>query len=196
MRSMNAHRQACKGSLHFRRSEVTTKFLALTVRCTCSLGKGCTLWSFGIFRWQSTSEVKISPVRSVPIPDVLYALGVCLTPNTMAHSDQLFTSMHHLSRNLLKDIIRLVIDPYLKREKDRLIREASFKIREAGISPILCMDVGHSSARNSQAATLAAASGNVLLFTLTDTKTNAWLKETALVERALMLRRLTFVWSK
>jgi hypothetical protein len=47
------------------------------------------------------------------------------------------------------------------------------------------MDVGHSSARNSQAATLAAASGNVLLFTMTDTKTNAWLKETALVERAL-----------
>ena len=47
------------------------------------------------------------------------------------------------------------------------------------------MDVGHSSARNSQAATLASASGNVLLFTLTDTKTNAWLKETALVERAL-----------
>jgi hypothetical protein len=47
------------------------------------------------------------------------------------------------------------------------------------------MDVGHSSARNSQGATLAAASGNVLLFTLTDTHTNAWLKETALVERAL-----------
>lgn len=47
------------------------------------------------------------------------------------------------------------------------------------------MDVGHSSARNSQAATLAAASGNVLLFTLTDTTTNAWLKETVLVERAL-----------
>ena len=187
MRSMNAHGQACKGSLHFRRSEVTTKRLALTVRCTCSLGKGCTLWSFGIYRWQSTSEVKISPVRSVPIPDVLYALGVCLTPNTMAHSDQLFTSMMLTppSRNLLKDIIRLVIDPYLTREKDRLIREACFKIREAGISPILCMDVGHSSARNSQAATLAAASGNVLLFTLTDTKTNAWLKETSLVERAL-----------
>ena len=47
------------------------------------------------------------------------------------------------------------------------------------------MDVGHSSARNSQAATLATASGNVLLFTLTDTKKSAWLKETALVERAL-----------
>lgn len=44
---------------------------------------------------------------------------------------------------------------------------------------------GHSSARNSQAATLAAASGNVLLFTLTDITTNAWLKETVLVERAL-----------
>ena len=47
------------------------------------------------------------------------------------------------------------------------------------------MDVGHSSATNSLAATLTAAGGNVLLFTLTDTKTNAWLKETGLVERAL-----------
>lgn len=47
------------------------------------------------------------------------------------------------------------------------------------------MDVGHSSARNSQAATLAAASGNLLLFTLTDTHTHAWLKESSLVTRAL-----------
>lgn len=71
------------------------------------------------------------------------------------------------------------------REKNQIIGESCQKIRDSGASPILCMDVGHSSARNSQAATLAAASGNVLLFTMTDTKTNAWLKETALVEKAL-----------
>lgn len=187
MRLMNSHGRLCEGSIHFRRSEVTTKRLALTVRCTCSSGKDCKSWAAGVFRWQSTSDVEISPSRSVPIPDVLYALAVCMTPNTMAHADQLFTSMMLTppSRNLLKDIIKLVIDPYLINEKDRLIKESCGNIRDAGLSPILCMDVGHSSARNSQAATLAAASGNVLLFTLTDTTTNAWLKETVLVERAL-----------
>ena len=110
-----------------------------------------------------------------------------MTPNTMAHSDRLFTSMMLTppSRNLLKEIIRVVIDPYLIGEKTRLITEACSNIRHSDSSPILCMDVGHSSARNSQAATLAAACGNVLLFTFTDTVTNAWLKETALVEKAL-----------
>ena len=187
MRSMNLHGQSCGGSLHFRRSEVTTRRFALTVRCTCSLGKDCKFWSLGVYRWQSTSDIKISSTRSVPVPDVLYALGVSMTPNTMAHSDQLLTSMMLTppSRNLLKDIMKLVVDPYLLIEKDRLVQEACGTIRDSGVSPVLCMDVGHSSARNSQAATLAAASGNILLFTLTDTKTNAWLKETALVERAL-----------
>ena len=110
-----------------------------------------------------------------------------MTPNTMAHSDRLFTSMMLTppSRNLLKEIIRVVIDPYLIGEKTRLITEACSNIRHSDSSPILCMDVGYSSARNSQAATLAAACGNVLLFTFTDTVTNAWLKETALLERAL-----------
>ena len=187
MRSMNSHGQTCPGSLHFRRSEIITRRLALKVRCTCSLVKECKAWDSGVFRWQSTSDIKISPTRSVPIPDLLYALGVCMTPNTMAHADQLFTAMMLTppSRSLLKDIVKLVVDPYLINEKNCLIQGACRGIRESGASPILCMDVGHSSARNSQAATLAAASGNVLLFTLTDTKTNAWLKETALAERAL-----------
>ena len=187
MRSTNSHGQACKGSLIFRRCEVTTRRLTLTVRCMCSLGKSCQFWPSGVFKWQSTSDMKISTTRTVPVTDVLYALGVCMTPNTMAHSDQLFTSMMLTppSRNLLKEIIRLVVDPYLIGEKARLIKEACRSIRDADSSPILCMDVGHSSARKSQAATLAAACGNVLLFTLTDTATNAWLKETALVERAL-----------
>ena len=187
MRSMNDHGHKCKGSLYFRRCNVTTKRLCLTTRCSCSMGKDCKLWDSGLFKWQSTSDIKISPQKSVPVPDVLYALGVCLTPNTMAHADQLFSAMLLTppSRNLLKEIIKFVVDPYLIREKERIVGEACRNIRVSGVSPVLCMDVGHSSARNSQAATLAAASGNVLLFTLTDTKTNAWLKETALVERAL-----------
>ena len=57
--------------------------------------------------------------------------------------------------------------------------------RLSGVSPILCIDVGHSSARNSQAATLAAACGCLLVFTLTDTMINAWAKEALLVGKAL-----------
>ena len=187
MRSMNDHGHQCKGSLYFRRCNVTTRRLSLTIRCSCSMGKECNLWDSGVFRWQSTSEINISPTKSAPIPDVLYTLGVYLTPNTMAHADPLFSAMLLTppNRNLLKEIIKWIVDPYLVREKERIVGEACRHIRESGISPVLCMDVGHSSAGNSQAATLAAASGNVLLFTLTDTKTNAWLKETALVERAL-----------
>ena len=151
------------------------------------MGKECNLWDSGVLRWQSTSKINISPTKSAPIPDVLYTLGVYLTPNTMAHADQLFSAMLLTppNKNLLKEIIKWIVDPYLVREKERIVGEACRHIRESGISPVLCMDVGHSSARNSQAATLVATSGNVLLFTLTDTKTNAWLKETALVERAL-----------
>jgi hypothetical protein len=117
IRTMSSHGQSCKGSIHFRRGEITTKRLALSVRCSCSLRKKCTSWDTGSFRWQSTSDIKISPVRSVPIPDLLYALAVCMTPNTMAHADQLFSAMMMTppSRNLLKDIIKLVVDPYLKR---------------------------------------------------------------------------------
>jgi hypothetical protein len=187
MKSMNDHGHRCKGNLHFRRSQVTTRRLALSVRCQCSLGKLCSVLPFGALKWQSTSDISITPTKTAPVPDVLYALGVCMTPNTMAHADQLFSAMLSTppSRNLLKEVIRTVIDPYLAREKDRIVKQACREIRESGLSPVLCMDVGHSSARNSQAATLAAASGNVLLFTMTDKKTNAWLKETALVERAL-----------
>jgi hypothetical protein len=110
-----------------------------------------------------------------------------MIPNTMAHADQLFSAMllNPPSRNLLKDVIKLVVDPYLIDKKRRLISAACDELRVMNNSTILCMDVGHRSARNSQAATLAAASRNLLLFTLTDTHTNAWLKETALVTRAL-----------
>ena len=78
-----------------------------------------------------------------------------------------------------------MVDPYLLAKKNSIVSAACDQLRSISSSPILCMDVGHSSARNSQAATLAAASGNILLFTVTDTKTNAWLKESSLVARAL-----------
>ena len=187
MRAMNSHGKLCGGEIYFRRLDVTTKRFSLKVKCTCSYDKQCQQWENGIFKWQSSSDIRFSDTASYPVPDVLYALGVSMTPNTMAHSDQLLSSMLLTppSRMLLKEIIRVVVDPYLFLKKSSIISMACDQLRSLGTSPILCMDVGHSSARNSQAATLAAASGNLLLFTLTDTKTNAWLKESALVTRAL-----------
>lgn len=45
------------------------------------------------------------------------------------HSDQVITN-HYSSpiRNLLEDMIRLVIDPHLMKEKDRLIEEAYLNV--------------------------------------------------------------------
>lgn len=187
MRAMNMHGRSCPGQVYFKRSDVTTKRFSLRVKCTCSLEKQCRQWDNGIFRWESCTEIRFSDSTSYPVPDVLYALGVSMTPNTMAHSDQLLSSMLLTppSRMLLKEIIRVVVDPYLAGKKKDIISAACDQLKVLGTSPILCMDVGHSSARNSQAATLAAASGNILLFTMTDTKTNAWLKESSLVARAL-----------
>lgn len=125
---------------------------------------------------------------------MLYALSICMTPNTMAHADQLLSAMmlNPPSRNLLKDTIKKVVDPYLAKQKHNMISQACDDLRSMSNSTILCMDVGHSSARNSQAATLAAACGNILLFTLTDTHTNAWLKQSPLVARAKFVIRYSF----
>jgi hypothetical protein len=57
MKSMNDHGHRCKGNLHFRRSQVTTRRLELSVRCQCSLGKLCSVLPFGAFKWQSTSDI-------------------------------------------------------------------------------------------------------------------------------------------
>ena len=62
-----------------------------------------------------------------------------MTPNTMAHSASMMLTSP--SRNLLKDIIRLVVDPYLIGEKARLVQEGCRRIRDSDSSPILCMDV-------------------------------------------------------
>lgn len=189
VKTMNNHGKICGGEIYFRRAEVTTKRFVLTFKCSCSLEKLCRKWQNGIYRLQSTNDIRThnSPTRSFPIPDVLYALGVSMTPNTMTHSDQLFSAMmlNPPSRNLLKDIIKIVVDPYLVNKKNDIISVTCDDLRSLSNLTVLCMDVGHSSARNSQAATLAAARGNLLLFTLTDTHTNAWLKESSLVSRAL-----------
>ena len=43
-------------------------------------------------------------------------------------------------------MINTLVDPFLRKEKDRLISATCEKIRLSDVSPILCMDVGHSSA--------------------------------------------------
>ena len=93
MRDMNSHGQLCSGEIYFRRSEVTAKRLSLRVKCSCSREKLCRKWENGIFRWQSTTELRFSESASYPVPDVLYAPGVSMIPNTMAHFDQLLSSM-------------------------------------------------------------------------------------------------------
>lgn len=184
---IHSHGRNCKGELRVRRSEITLKRFSLCMRFTCTLNCNCSEWKDGVYRWKSSSEVELSPGKFIPTLDVLYAIAITITPNSMAHSDQLFSAMLITppSRNILKKIINVLVDPYLRKEKDRLISETCDKIRLSGVSPILCMGVGHSSARNSQAATLAAACGSLLVFTLTDTMSNAWAKEALLVGKAL-----------
>jgi hypothetical protein len=87
VKMMNSHGKLCGGEIYFRRVELTTRRLSLVFKCTCSLGKQCRKCENGVFRWLSTNEIRISPTRSFHIPDVLYALAVSMTPNTMAHAD-------------------------------------------------------------------------------------------------------------
>ena len=194
VREMIDHGKLCGRKIYFRRNDVTTKRFTMTFKCTCSLEKRCHKWENGIFKWQSCNVIRIWNDKSFPIPDVLYALSICMTPNTMAHADQLLSAMmlNPPSRNLLKDIMKKVVDPYLAKQKHNMISQACDDLRSMSNSTILCMDVGHSSARNSQAATLAAACGNILLFTLTDTHMNAWLKQSSLVARAKFVIRYSF----
>lgn len=141
----------CGGEIYYRRAEVKTKRFSLTFKCTCSKEKLCVKWNNGVFKWQSTNDMQITPTRSFPVADVLCALGVPITPTTMAHADQLFSAMMLTppSKNLLKDIIKVVIDPYLVTKKCQIIADACTDLRSLSDSIILCMDVGHSSARNS-----------------------------------------------
>ena len=124
MRNMNSHGKVRSGEIYFRRSEVTTKRLSLRLKCSCSHDKLCRKCDNGIFRWQSTTALRFSESASYPVPDVLYALGVNMTPNTMVHSDQLLSSMLLTppSRMLLKEIIRVVVNPYFLAKKQYRIR--------------------------------------------------------------------------
>ena len=101
---IHSHGRKCKGELIVRRSEITLKRFSLCVRFTCSLSCHCSEWKDGVNRWKSSSEVEISSGKSVPTLDVLYAIAITITPNSMAHSDQLFSArlMPLPRRNILK----------------------------------------------------------------------------------------------
>jgi hypothetical protein len=125
---------------------------------TCSLKDkgGCTADCFdnGIFKFNSVPDMEIAPDRSVPINDVLYTIAATMNPTTMRHADSLLIAMQLTppSRDLYKEIRSLTTAPYLEKEKCRCVDEAC---AEAAGGPIsICMDCGHTSARNSQAAAL------------------------------------------
>ena len=113
-----------------------------------------------------------------------------MTPLSTQHSEQFMTAMLFMppNMNLTKEINRIIIDPYLIEAKQILIEREFTVIKKSGKSLVLAIDVGHNSITNLQCATLACASGNILLCTLTDTVNSAWLKG------ALLLRKTTELW--
>jgi hypothetical protein len=190
-KAMNDHGKLCVGNLNVRRSDCHTNRFTLMVKLTCSLKKKkgvCTAgWENSMYKFQSVPNIEISPGRLVPITDVLYTTAVSMTPTTMDHADRLFVAMQLTppSRNLYKEICKLTSAQYLEAEKERLVDMACAEAKKLGVPISVCMDCGHSSARNSEAACLAIASGNRLIASRTDTKNNAYHKEAILVGEAL-----------
>jgi hypothetical protein len=192
IRAVNSHGQNCKGQILFRDTSVVLKRFTLILKCKCSLGKECndTEWnnghlSHGHLRWQSVNDMEISPGRSVFTTDVLYAHAVTVTPNSMAHGQQLLDAMFLLSpsRDLLKEIIVKKVDPYLVNMKKQLVDERIATIGNKAL--IVSMDCGFNHARNAEGATLCIACGLVVVETIVDVVVNAWSKEAVLVKKAL-----------
>lgn len=185
MRDMNIHGQRCKGNLNFRRNNVHMRRFTLCVQGSCSLQNGCSYFNRGIVKWQSVANIDISNEKSVPVTDVLYSTAICMTPNTMGHIEQFVSAMLFTppDRHLLKEIIVTTVDPYLKKKKENLIKDKCSELKDIPLK--ICLDTGYNSSRNAQGATLVVASGNKVIASFTDTKSNAWLKEGLLVDKAL-----------
>lgn len=73
LRAINSHGQNCTGQILFRDRAVRTKRFTLILDIQCSLHKNCTDANFidGHMKWQSVSNIEISPGRSVFTTDVL-----------------------------------------------------------------------------------------------------------------------------
>jgi hypothetical protein len=186
IRDINSHGQNCLGQILFRDSAVRTKRFTLLLNCQCSLYDKCTDIKFdgGCKKWASCSQIVMSPGRKVFTSDVLYAYSLTATPSTKAHAAQLMDGMllPPPSRDLLNEIIVEIVDPYLVAKRQELV---DFQLSVGKSVMIVSLDTGYNSARNAQGATICIASGGRVLFTLVDVLLNAWLKEAALVRRAL-----------
>lgn len=71
------------------------------------------------------------------------------------------------SRNMLNDLMKSYVEPYLLNEKEEL------KSLNEGI--IVHMDVGYTGTRKAQCASIMAGSGSRAIFSRTDTDNGAWL---------------------
>ena len=110
-----------------------------------------------------------------------------MTPTTKAHSEQFFSTMLLTppSRNMLNDLVKSFVMPYLLSEKERLITVRCDELKSLGEGIIVNLDVGYTGARKAQCATIMVGSGSRALFSRVDTDNGAWLKEGLLVSLAL-----------
>ena len=188
IKSIHNHGKNCQGNIFIRRSGVFLKRLSLQVTINCSEKSNCAIWEKGIFKWISSGTIKIPNTNRVAqVPDVLYSLACYITPTTKAHAEQFFSTMLLTppSRNMLNDLVKSFVKPYLIQEKEKIISNRCEEIRALKEGIIVNMDVGYTGARKAQCATIMVGSGSRALFSRTDTENGAWLKEGLLVSIAL-----------
>ena len=188
IRAVHEHSQQCGGQLHIRRSHVRLKRLSLNITISCAKGVNCVQWKSGKLNWMSCGVLSIpNSDRTVPTNDVLYALATYLTPTTKGHAEQFMSCLLLTppSRNLLNDIVKVFVAPYLLAEKERLIDNRCAELKSLNQGLIINMDVGYTGARKAQCATIMVGSGSRIVFSRTDTENSAWLKEGSLVSLAL-----------
>ena len=182
------HGRSCPGNIVIRRSSVFLKRLTLHVTVNCSLKCGCGFWDQGLYKWTSSGTIFLpQSTRTAYVPDVLYAVACYMTPTTKAHSEQFFSTMLLTppSRNMLNDLVKSFVMPYLLSEKERLITVRCDELKSLGEGIIVNLDVGYTGARKAQCATIMVGSGSRALFSRVDTDNGAWLKEGLLVSLAL-----------
>ena len=188
IRAVHEHSQQCGGQLHTRRSHVRLKRLSLNITITCAKGVDCSRWKSGKFTWMSCGVLAIPNTnRIVPTNDVLYASATYSTPTTKSHAEQFMSCLLLTppNRNLLNDLVKVFVAPYLLSEKERLVDLRCLELKNLNQGLIMNMDVGYTGARKAQCATILVGSGSRVVFSRTDTENSAWLKEGHLISLAL-----------
>ena len=182
------HGKTCNGNIVLRRNNVVLKRLSLQVSIICTEKCKCLTWDKGIYKWISSGSITVpNTTRTALVPDVLYAVACYLTPTTKAHAEQFFATMLLTppSRNMLNDLVKSYVKPYLLNEKEKIISSRFEELKSLNEGIIVNMDVGYTGARKAQCATIMVGSGSRAIFSRTDTDNGAWLKEGLLVSLAL-----------